>query len=202
MSEQANTVDVSRLAELVRSEPDEERDCLLCHETMAAPDAADGEEATPLCRGCSLAALGRLAAEVERLRAQLAPSPAGTVRLLYPDGTWRDVGCKESVPFESHAGGTVARRVCKPHHWEAWRGGWGLEIASDWNLEDGADCFDWVEVRVETHAEEAARERAARLEAERQRDEARAEVVRLKADLRSFGGRGYALGFEGRPWED
>lgn len=72
MSEPVTAMDIDRIIELVRSEPDEERECRLCHVTMAAPDV--GLDVTPLCTDCSLDALHRLADEVERLR---APGPSG-----------------------------------------------------------------------------------------------------------------------------
>jgi hypothetical protein len=256
MSEQATEVDIDRLAELVRSEPDEERDCLLCQETMAAPDL--GYEATPLCSGCSHVALGRLAAEVERLRAMATPSPAGTVRifcpdgprdvdskercglpgeswedstvcvghvcghlvetrcgtarvesweqeamrlrarleavttpssagtvrLLYPDGTHRDVDPAAPVP-RIDGEGTVRRDTFPRWWWSAKRHGTEepeLDLATDWDAADGSAFDAWVTVRVETFEQEAARERAARLEVERQRDEDEARIATWLGD--------------------
>lgn len=179
MSEHATTVHIDKLADMVRSEPDDERDCLLCHKTMAAPDRGNGEEARPLCGCCSDVALGRLAAEVERLRAMVMPSPAGTVRLLYTDGTCRYVDPAEPLPFKDDAGDLVERAPLNAFDWRSWgRRGYRFRVAVDWDATDGSACYDWATVHVETFEQEAARERAARIEAERQRDEARAEAER------------------------
>jgi hypothetical protein len=114
-----------------------------------------------------------LLAEVRRLRAIATPSPAGTVRLFYPDGTHRDVEGGALVPIRGNISGLVRRT-------EFFRRGDALAIATDWDAPDSSECRSWVTVQVETFEQEAARERAARLEAERQRDEALAEVERLR----------------------
>lgn len=149
-----------------------------------------------------------LAAEVKRLRSLLATSPDGTVRLLYPDGSFRDVTPTEMLPVMDNYGEAVSRETLTSFGWERARiDGAEMDVAQDWNLEDRAPCSEWITVRIETYAEEAARERAARLEAERQRDEARAEVERLKDELdasrvKSEPALSLCHGFEERPWED
>jgi hypothetical protein len=107
-----------------------------------------------------------------------------TVRLLYPDGTHRDVDPTEPLPLQSNDGDTVEREAYPVESWAMWRrhGTMYHVIAADWDAHDGQQCSAWVNVDVETYELEVARERAARIEAERQRDVAGAAVERRIAN--------------------
>lgn len=127
----------------------------------------------------SLDEIRSLRVEVERLRAMTTPPPAGTVRLLYQDGTHRDVDPTEPLPFKDDGDELVERAPLSAFDYHAWRmRGYAFRVAVDWDAADGSACSDWVVVQVESFEQEAARERAARIEAERHRDEARAETER------------------------
>jgi hypothetical protein len=127
-----------------------------------------------------------LSTEVRRLRAALVPSPAKTVRLLYPDGTHRDVDPTEPLPLQSNDGDTVSREAYRPSVWASWRQeDVGLDISADWSAPHGGECSAWVTVQVETYEQEAARERAARIEAEQQRNEALAELRRMAEEIKA-----------------
>jgi hypothetical protein len=102
-----------------------------------------------------------LTAEVRRLRALTAPSPAGTVRLLYPDGTHRDVDPDERIPFKDDAGDVVERCPLAAFDWQSWRRrGYEFRVAADWDAADGNERCAWTKVRLETTEQEAARLRA------------------------------------------
>lgn len=105
---------------------------------------------------CDSAEIRGLRSEVDRLRKKLAPSRTGTVRLLFNDGSHRDVPRTEPCAY---IGEILAESVLQVRHMT------GHRVVTAY----GEAC-------VENLCETLAR-------VERQRDEALAEVARLRAEV-------------------
>ncbi len=110
-----------------------------------------------------VAAILALSAELRRLRALTTPSPTETIRLTMDDGSVRDAPRNTRC---AHVGESLDDSVLEVRHHR------GSYVTTEWGRA-------WVEPLSDL----AERERAARLETERQRDEARGELAGALQEL-------------------